>query len=214
MYPTVGRRPTMTRAAMVVAGVSVFVLPACAQQPQRVRPAVVSLASAKDASDSVNVILARNRPISARADTMFDTLPGVGDEQRLMVGTCPGNCRYGPRAQIQPHRAASSLTEADRETGVVIARIVNLDSLAYAKFNLHPRDTVYWWIGRRHGELKSVFISSYPGARPWVSDLVIDNHESRPYYQSIARWIWDDKDELAWGTCYGGGCCRSSGTAL
>jgi hypothetical protein len=199
---------------MMLAGVSLFAVPACAQEPRRVRPAVVSLASAKDVRDSVNLVLTRNRPISAPADTMFDTLPGVGDDQRLMVGTCPGNCRYGPRAKIQPHRAASYLTDADRETGAVIARIINLDTLAYAKFNLHGRDTVYWWVGKRNGQPVSVFISSYPRARPWVSNLEIEYHPSKPYYQPIARWLWNDRDEEAWGTCDGGSCCKSNGEAL
>jgi proteasome lid subunit RPN8/RPN11 len=194
------------RAATVVAALA---LVACAQQPQRARPAVVSLGSAKNAIDTVNLVLARTR-----GDTEYDTAYGVGDDQRLMVGTCPGNCRYGPRAKIQPHRAASYLTEAERDTGAVIARIINLDSLAYAKFNLHPSDTVYWWVGRRHGEPVSVFISSAPGARPWVSNLEIEAHPDSPYRQPIARWLWDDKDEIAWGTCYGGRCCRSSGTPL
>lgn len=213
MYGTDGWRSTVTRAAIILAGVSLLAVPACAQQPpRRVRPAVVGLASAKSGADSVNLVLTRNRPISIPADTMFDTLPGVGDDQRLMVGTCPANCRHGPQAKIQPHRAASYLTEAQRDTGAVIARIINLDTLPYAKFNLHGRDTVYWWVGRRHGELVSVFLSSYPGARPWVSNLTIDYHADRPYRQPIARWLWNDRDEEAWGTCDGGRCCRSTGT--
>jgi hypothetical protein len=200
---------------MMVAPLVLVAVPACAQQPrERVRAAVVRLTAAKDAGDSVSLVLARNRPISIPADTMFDTLPGVGDDQRLMRGTCPGNCSYGPRAKIQPHRAASYLTEADRDSGVVIARIINLDTLAYAKFNLHPRDTVYWWVGRRRGELVSVFISSARGARPWVSDLAIDEHQNAPYRQPLARWLWDDRDELTWGTCDGGRCCRSTGLPL
>jgi len=208
-------RATVTRAAMTVALCS-FAVPACAQvptsTPARVRAAVVGLSSAKDRVDSVTRVLARLRPPSVREDTMFDTLPGVGDEQRLMVGSWP-RATYGPLAKIQPHRAASYLTDADRDSGAVIARIINLDTVSYAKFNMHPRDTVYWWVGRRHGEMVSIFFSSYPGARPWVSNLEIDYHPSRPYYQPIARWIWNDRDELAWGTCDGGRCCRSAGIA-
>lgn len=214
MYRTDGCGSSVTRAAVMLAGVSLFAVSACDQRPPRVRPAVVPLAAAKDAGDSVNLVLARSRPISIPADTMFDTLPGVSDDQRLMVGTCPGRCRYGPRAKIQPHRAAAYLTPADRDSGVVIARIINLDSLAYAKFNLHPRDTVYWWVGKRNGQPLSVFISSAPGVRPWVSNLEIDYHRTSPYYQPIARWFWDDNDELAWGTCDGASCCKSNGMEL
>jgi hypothetical protein len=201
--------------ATALVGLSLSAVLACAQERQPVRPAVVRLTPAKDAADSVNLILTRSRPVSIPADTMFDTLPGVGDDQRLMVGTnCPGDCRYGPRAKIQPHRAASYLTQADRDSGVVIARIINLDTLAYAKFNLHGRDTVYWWVGRQRGQRVSVFISSYPGRRPWVSNLAIDEHSSTSYTQPLARWLWNDRDEEAWGTCDGGRCCRSNGQEL
>ena len=214
MRRTDGRGACMTRAATLLAGLSVFAVPACTQvAPPRVRAAVVGLAGAKDRADSVNLVLTRLRPPSLPADTMFDTLPGVGDEQRLMMGNWP-RATYGPRAKIQPHRAASYLTEADRDTGAVIARIINLDTIPYAKFNLQARDTVYWWVGRRHGELVSVFISSSPRARPWVSDLQIDYHENRPYSQPLARWLWNDRDEEAWGTCDGGRCCRSAGLPL
>jgi hypothetical protein len=202
---------------MMLAGLSLLAVPACAQvppsTPARVRAAVVSLTAAKDGADTVNVVLTRLRPVSVSQDTMFDTLPGVGDEQRLMMGNWP-RATYGPRAKIQPHRAASYLTSADRDTGAVIARIINLDTIPYPKFNLQARDTVYWWVGKRHGEWVSVFISSRPQRRPWVSDLYIEEHDNRPYYQPIARWIWNDRDELAWGTCDGGRCCRSAGIAL
>ena len=206
----------MRRTATMLAGLSLFAVPACTQvPPPRVRAAVVGLAGAKDRADSVSRVLARLRPSSMPADTMFDTLPGVGDEQRLMLGTtCPGNCSYGPRAKIQPHRAAYTLTQANRDTGAVIARIINLDTIPYPKFNLQARDTVYWWVGKRHGELVSVFVSSAPGARAMVGNLIIDEHPTNPYYQALARWLWDDSDEQTWGTCDGGRCCRSAGVAL
>jgi hypothetical protein len=198
---------TVTRAAMALAGLCLLAQPACAPQPRpAVRPAVVRLAGAKD---TVNLVLA-----AVRADTMFDTLPGVGDDQRLMLGTtCPGDCRYGPRVKIQPHRAASYLTETDREAGVVIARIINLDTLPYPKFNLSARDTVYWWVSMRQGKGVSIFVSSVRGVRPRVGNLEIEYHADLPYRQSLARWIWSDHDELAWGTCDGGSCCKSSGVA-
>jgi hypothetical protein len=200
---------------MLLVGLSLSAALACTQEapPPRVRTAVVRLAAAKDRADSVNLVLTRLRPLSIPADTMFDTLRGVGDEQRLMMGSWP-RATYGPRAKIQPHRAASYLTEADRDTGAVIARIINLDTIPYPKFNLQARDTVYWWVGRRHGELVSVFISSMPRARPWVSNLEIDYHANTLYYQPLARWLWNDHDEEAWGTCDGGRCCRSTGEAL
>ena len=211
MRRTDGRSATPTRAGMTLwAGLSVFAALACAQDvPRRFRPIVVSLNSAKTAADSVNDVLAR-----AREDTGFDTNPGVGDEQRLMLGRCPRDCRYGPQAKIQPHLATAYVTDASPDSQVVIARIINLDPIAYTKFNLHGRDTVYWAIGRRGGRTVSFFYSSVPGVAPFVSDLDVERHAVPPYRQALARWVWDDRDESAWGTCDGGRCCRSSGVAL
>jgi hypothetical protein len=170
----------------------------------------MSLLSARTAADSVNYTLAR-----ARADTGFDTNPGVGDEQRLMLGKCPRDCRYGPRAQIQPHLATAYATEASPDSQVIIARIINFDPTPYTKFNLHGRDTVYWAIGTgRGGRPVSIFYSTAPGVAPFVSDLDFENHDVPAYRQALARWVWDDRDESAWGTCDGGRCCRSTGVAL
>jgi len=212
MRRTYGRGAGLIRAATLLAGLSLFAVPACAQQtssqgpPKGVRAAVIGLAGAKD---TANLVLA-----AMRADTMFDTLPGVSDDQRLMLGTtCPGDCRYGPRVKIQPHRAASYLTERDRDAGVVIARIINLDTLPYPKFNLSGRDTVYWWVRMRQDKGVSIFVSSAQGLRPRVGNLEVEYHPDLPYRQSLARWIWSDHDELAWGTCDGGRCCRSAGVA-
>lgn len=200
---------TVSRAVTVLAALALLATSACDQQPQRVRPAVVSLGSAKTAIDTVNLVLAR-----ARSDMEYDTLPGVGDEQRLMVGTCPGRCAHGPRAKIQPHRAAAYLTQADRDSGVVIARIINLSDIAYGKFNLHARDTVYWRVVTRGGRDISLFVSSAPGVKAFTSDLEIDEYHPTTYRQPLARWIWDDHDEAAWGTCDGGRCCKSTGLPL
>lgn len=199
---------TVSRAAAVLAALAPFALPACGQVP-RVRPVVISLASARSAADSVRLVLAQARP-----DTGYDTNLGVGDEQRLMVGRCPERCRYGPQAKIQPHRATAYRGGRQPDSQVVIARIINLDDTAYGKFNLHGRDTVYWAIGTHRGEPVSIFYSTAAGARPFYSDLEFDYHPTPVYRQAVARWLWRDHDEAAWGTCDGGTCCRSSGTEL
>lgn len=200
---------TVRRVAMMLASLALFAVPACAQVP-RVRPAVISLASARTPADSVTLVLARARP-----DTGYDTNPGVGDEQRLMVGRCPESCRYGPQAKIQPHRATAYRTGAHPDSQVLIARIINLDPAAYGKFNLHGRDTVYWAIGTRRGQPVSIFYSTAAGARPFYSDLEFEYHpRTQVYRQAVARWIWEDRDEAAWGTCDGGTCCKSTGREL
>jgi len=209
MNRTDGRSSTATRGALMVSALALLASPTCAQQ--RVGPAVVPLASARTVADSVRLVLERNRPTSARADTMYETLPGMSDDQRLMKGTCPARCRYGPRALIQPHKAAVYITERERASGVTIARIINLDDSAYGKFNLQAHDTVYWVVSMRRGEPVSIFYSSVRGVAPVVSDLDIERHPNHPYRQALARWIWNDRDEEAWATCDGGACCRSTG---
>jgi hypothetical protein len=97
---------------------------------------------------------------------------------------------------------------------VFIARIINVDTMSYRKFNLHGRDTVYWAIGMHGRRLVSIFYSTVAGARPFYSDLEIEDHYLLRYRQPTARWIWNDRDEAAWGTCDGGRCCRSSGLPL
>jgi hypothetical protein len=163
----------------------------------------------RTSDDSAALILRFAR--SAR-DSEFVTDSGAGDQQRLMVGTCPANCRYGPLAAIQPRNRVARWTEEHRDSGEVIARIIS-DS-AYPKFNIQGRDTVYWWVGRRGDKTVSVFTSTRPGVRPLVSDLEVTPHPAGYWTQSIARWLWRDRDEAAWSTCDGSACCKSSGTPL
>jgi len=202
---------TVIRSAVLLVGLVLSSVPACTQAPKPPSggPAVMSLAAATDGADSVRRVLAR-----MRADTGYESAPGLSDDQRLMVGTCLARCSYGPRAMIQPHRATFYTREAPRDSVVIIARLINVDTIAYRKFNLHARDTVYWAIGTSRGEQVSIFYSSAPGARPYYSNLEIEDHYQSAYRQATARWIWSDHDELAWGTCFGGRCCRSDGEVI
>jgi hypothetical protein len=124
---------------------------------------------------------------------------------------------------IQPRSGITDSTSTTLASGEVIARIINQSDTGYIyrvagrdtsyKFNLHARDTVYWWVGRRDTSLVSVFFSTRPGVRPMQSDLSIEDHGRYYWKQSLARWIWDERDEAAWGTCDGGVCCKSRGIA-
>jgi len=147
---------------------------------------------------------------SAIPASEFDTAPEKSDQRRLMLGTCPNACRFGPFARIHPRVRSTSWSSARGDSGEVIARIIS-DS-AYPKFNIHGRDTVYWWVGKRGRSQVSVFTSTAPGAKPLVSDLEVIPH-GREFLQGIAlaRWLWNDVDDMTWGTCDGGACCRSSG---
>ena len=59
------------------------------------------------------------------------------------------------------------------------------------------------------------FTSTRPGVRPLVSNLVMTHH-APGYWRGIAlaRWLWSDQDDLAWGTCDGEVCCKSNGFEL
>jgi len=165
--------------------------------------------------------LARNiRAYGRFTRDSFAAYEGQVDEQRLRVCR-PAPCHYGPLAVIQPRLGLTDSTSMTRDSGGVIARIINSTDTGYVsymkgrdtifKFNLHARDTVYWWAGRINGEPASLFISSKPGVRPMRSNLEVVPHERGTWKQPLARWLWDDKDEEAWATCDGSACCKSKG---
>jgi len=147
------------------------------------------------------------------ADSEFDTAVERSDERRLMVGNCPEHCHPGPLASIQPRRRAASWSAEHRDSGEVIARIISPGP--YPKFNIHGRDTVYWAVVKHNGTLVSVFRSTAPGATDVIANVVVYPH-GQGFFRGVAfaRWIWSDTDDLAWGTCDGGACCRSDGRTL
>ena len=207
----------MTRLGPVLAGwmlVGVTCV-ACQVTDTPVRPTNASLLRASRA-DSVSRIMTYVRSMR---DTGFVTDTGSGDEQRLR--DCRSSpCRYGPLAVIQPRHRVTDSGSTTLDAGEVIARIINRSDTGYIdsvagkdttyKFNLHARDTVYWWVGKRGQTLVSVFVSTTSRAL-FVSDLTIHGHPRGYWKQPLARWIWDERDEQGWGTCDGGVCCQSSG---
>jgi hypothetical protein len=154
-------------------------------------------------------------PIPPASD--FDTTPEHSDFRRLMIGNCPESCRPGPLAWIQPRMAAALWSAEHRDSGEVIARIISEGG--YPKFNIHDRkggpDTVYWAVVKRGNTLVSVFRSTTPGSRDIVSKVEVYPH-GQGFFRgiSLARWIWSDRDDMAWGTCDGGACCKSDGIPL
>ena len=145
-------------------------------------------------------------------DSEFDMAVERSDERRLMVGNCPERCRPGPLASIHPRIRAASWSAEHRDSGEVIARITSEGS--YPKFNIHGHDTVYWAVMKRDGKLVSVFRSTAPGATDLIANVYVIPH-GQGFFRGIAfaRWLWSDTDDLAWGTCDGGACCRSDGIA-
>ena len=182
-------------------------------------PTASRLAQLRTASDTMEVI---RRYAAAIPASEFDSAEETSDQRRLMVGNCPEACRFGPFAKIQPRFRSARWDRAHRDSGDIIARILSDGPYRHVrgsdtthKFNIHGRDTVYWWVGRRGETVVSIFTSTAPGSRPLVSDLTIRPHPAG-YWRglAIARWLWRDRDDIAWGTCDGQTCCRSTGLAL
>ena len=146
----------------------------------------------------------------------FDTIPEHGDFRRLMVGPlCPDRCRPGPLAWIQPRASAATWGRARRESGEVIARMIS--SGAYPKFNLQDRgagraDTVYWAVMKVGDSLVSIFRSTTPRTPDKIARTEVIEH-GEGFFRGVAsaRWVWSDQDDMAWGTCDGGACCKSPG---
>jgi hypothetical protein len=161
----------------------------------------------------------------------FDQREWAGDAQRLMLGTCPQSCRYGPLVRIEPERRAHRNSAADLEhrQGRNIARMINTDPIAYPKFNLAARDTVFWAVSKvrpsrgdtAYGITMYISLRGLRGTRsPAITygKALVEKHSSyrdsssysSSFYpsQALAQWVWSDSDETKWGNCTDGGCCR------
>lgn len=136
-----------------------------------------------------------------------------GDSQRLMLGNCPNDCRYGPLAHIDPASRSYEFNETALRAGRVLARVINVDTIAYPKLNLGPRDTVYWWVDGARGALRSVLVSSRPEAPPLVLGFRREAHPEQrkgfEWRQAQGRFYWRDADEMLWVACAWAECCRT-----
>lgn len=154
-------------------------------------------------------------------DIEFDTVPVVGDEQRLMVvasgpgPACRGDttlsCRYGPLAKIEPVMAAHAYDSTAIDEGRIIARMFLRagETESYPKFGLTPNpDTTYWFVVRSVDS--SYFVTKTArgaGLAITARPLVVEPHDEGTFEQAAARWIWVETDEKANGPC-GSACCR------
>ena len=131
------------------------------------------------------------------------------DSQRLMLGTrCPGDCRYGPLASIQPQAGSHALTQAQLARGRFIARLINHDSTDYAKLNLAARDTAYLWFYSDGTRWWGIYVSRRRRAVSRPHAARFERHERYAWYQPTARWLWSDRDDGGWVGCTLAGCCR------
>jgi len=149
----------------------------------------------------------------------FDTIPALGDEQRLMIrGTLPGpfchgdtthSCRYGPLSKIEPVIGAHTYSDSELEEGRIIARMFIRagETEGYPKLGLVLNDTTYWYVNTMKD---SSFFVSRPTSGAQLADTATELEvESHPegFKQAVARWVWDDADEKGQGTC-GQACCK------
>jgi hypothetical protein len=153
----------------------------------------------------------------------FDSRHWAGDEQRLMVGTCPKACTHGPLVRIEPEEKAhkNSPDSLEHGPGRIIARMINYDSLEYPKYNLAAYDTVYWVVrgvvpvndSVARGVSLYVSTKALRGARrappvKYDSTGIVERHSYAYPKEALARWVWSDSDETKWGGCQSGGCCK------
>jgi hypothetical protein len=153
----------------------------------------------------------------------FEVIDALVDDQRLMLGTCPGACTHGPRVRIEPESLSyrNDTTALMSGPGRIIARMINSDTTGYPKFNLGGLDTVYWAITQATATANPDSLASVSqyisikGLRGLRSPAItsdtgfVHRHAYGYYgYRAEARWLWSDFDETGWGSCAKGACCR------
>lgn len=147
----------------------------------------------------------------------FDPEAGNGDRQALAVairdkGICPEECKYGPVARIEPEIGSVAIAEEDLRKGRIISRIVSEGPGDYRKLNLSGKDTTWVWVFATDSGWRARFISTNKEREPESRrnrSLKIDEAEHKGRYtRSVARWVWQTRDEAAWTTC-GNRCCTS-----
>lgn len=143
----------------------------------------------------------------ARA-TVFDVRYGTGDQQRLMVGECPDNCRYGPLVEVQAAKNGHELSESELAAGQFVGRIINHDVEPYPRLNLAGQDTTYVWVEKADGKWRAVYVPATPGATLIEKGISIESHTQEPWRQSGARWVSPGGSEVPWFICTELGCCK------
>ncbi len=200
-----GPRPRQVVVLLVLAGTAAALWSGCHVSP----PALFPSPGGIDAATPVGVL-----DIARRQD--YDVSHGVGDYRRLATG-CPA-CTYGPHVFLHPVRGAWRFDSTMLAEGRFLARLINMDADPYPKFNLAPHDTVYWWVDKKGpgNTWRNVYVSSSPRVA-FTRDTLFkrDPHVAAARWErTIARFLWQDRDEALWVACDMTGCCRSSGADL
>jgi hypothetical protein len=137
----------------------------------------------------------------------FDTVPALGDEQRLMIPIK----RYGPLAKIEPVINSHEYSKDELREGRIIGRFFARDGeKGYPKLGIVAGQVTNWWVQLdetgRGG--RSVYITmNKAGVLSQKEDaLHVQEHPGR-FKQAVARWVWYENDEKGQGTC-GQACCK------
>lgn len=143
----------------------------------------------------------------ARA-TPFDVRYGAGDQQRLIVGECADDCRYGPLADVQPAMGIHTQSEQELASGRFVGRMINHGPEAYSSLNLGATDTTYVWVDKAAGAWRAVLVPSSSGGTLVEKRLALETHVTQePWAQPGARWLLNGKREGPWFACVTWGCC-------
>jgi hypothetical protein len=121
-------------------------------------------------------------------------------------------CTVGPRVRIDPEIGAYRIGRAGVREGRIIARMVNLEAIAYPKLNLEPHGTTYWWVDSAgRGGYRSVYVPANATV-PLKQDTFVFHREPPDvrWRQAIARFVVVDKDDQVWTACDPYYCCNTT----
>ena len=96
--------------------------------------------------------------------------------------------------------------------GLVIARLINRDTVPYPALAIGARDTTYWWADSvARGRWRAVYFSSDPAIPPVELGLHLQQapDDERHRFSLSARWLFTDEGEMPWVTCGAGMACRA-----
>ena len=211
----------MTRMQLGLALIAGAVFTACCPKPPEAPQPVKGCPPGRPPADETELT-------ACLQSLEFDSDEEAGDEQPLAViakgpgERCPGdprgvyNCRYGPRARIEPAIGADRYSEEDLRQGRIIARLSLLrgETEEYPKFGLKPGRLTYWWVQTDASGTggKSVFVTATskggrvegPEPRPLIREIY---REGTRLVGAVARWLWTLEDETSQGRC-GAATCK------
>ena len=141
----------------------------------------------------------------------FSDATGAGDEQRLVVVTDSAHDR-GPLVRVEPAVGIDLSAREQLANGLVIARLINRDTVPYPALAIGARDTTYWWADSvAPGRWRAVYFSSDPAIPPVELGLHLQPapDDERHRFSLSARWLFADEGERPWVTCGAGMACRA-----